>query len=46
MITHEFTTPPRRRFDEERQSALSYWGTGILCLAAMVLIFWLSGLDF
>ena len=46
MITHEFTTRPRRRLDQERQSALSYWGTGFLCLVAMVFIFWLSGLDF
>jgi hypothetical protein len=46
MLTPEFITPPRHRFDEERQSALSYWGTGVACLAAMVFIFWLSGLNF
>ena len=46
MISHEFTTPPRHRFDEERQSAQSYWGTGLVCIAIMTFIYWLSGLSF
>lgn len=36
----------RKRFPEEPQSALSYWGSGIACLAFLVFIFWLAGLKF
>ena len=46
MITQEFNTPRRHRQEEERQSALSYWGTGIACLAFLVFIFWLAGMPF
>ncbi len=36
----------RKRRQEEQPSALSYWGTGMACLAFLILIFWLAGLKF
>jgi hypothetical protein len=36
----------RQRIQEEPQSALSYWGTGLACLAFLMFVFWLAGLKF
>jgi hypothetical protein len=36
----------RQRQQAEQPSALSYWGTGIACLAFLVFVFWLAGLEF
>lgn len=37
---------PRRQREEETTSALAYWGTGTICLAILVFIFWLAGMKF
>lgn len=36
----------RNRFQDEEPSAIAYWGTGLMCLAVLVLVFWLAGLRF
>lgn len=46
MITQEYITPRRQRFAEEKQSALSYWGTGLACLGFLMFVFWLAGMSF
>ena len=38
--------PRRPQREEEQQSALSYWGTGLACLSFLMVIFWLAGLKF
>lgn len=45
MTTQDYTPSRRSRFEEERPSALAYWGTGLACLSFLLFIFWLAGLD-
>ncbi len=46
MQMHSVTQFPRSRVQDEPQSALSYWGTGIACIAAMIVICLFAGLRF
>lgn len=45
MQIHAVTQLPRRRAQDEPQSALAYWGTGIACIGAMIMICLLAGLQ-
>ena len=46
MIAREYSTPRRPRLDDERPSALAYWGTGATCLGFLILVFWLARMNF
>ncbi|WP_165585445.1 hypothetical protein [Roseococcus sp. SYP-B2431] len=46
MQTHAITQLPRRRAQDESQSALAYWGTGLASIAAMVVVCLFAGLRF
>ena len=45
-MSQSYTISRRARPQEEPQSALSYWGTGLACLAFLMFVFWLAGLNF
>ncbi len=46
MQVHAVTQLSRRRRQDEPQSALSYWGTGLACIAAMLAVCLFAGLRF
>ncbi|MBS7790038.1 hypothetical protein KTR66_08530 [Roseococcus sp. SDR] len=45
-MSQSYVAPRRNRNQDEPQSALSYWGTGIACLSFLMFVFWLAGLKF
>ena len=46
MTTREYTPSRPPRFEEERPSALAYWGTELACLSFLLFVFWLAGMKF
>lgn len=46
MQTHATMNSPRSRLQDDRPSALSYWGSGLLGIATMLAICFLAGLRF
>ncbi|WP_431303634.1 hypothetical protein [Sediminicoccus sp. BL-A-41-H5] len=45
-MSQTYNAAHRQRIQDEPQSALSYWGTGIACLSFLMFVFWLAGLKF
>jgi hypothetical protein len=46
MSAQNFAAARRQRFEDERPSALAYWGTGVAGMSFLLFIFWLAGMMF
>jgi hypothetical protein len=46
MQTHAITKLPRSQMQDEPQSALTYWGSGIAGIAVMLVVCVFAGLRF